>query len=491
MKSKKFRERFPLLDIILTCTTILLVLGYSYLLFIFQNNSTSATSKKDFGNTMPSTIDEIESNFSGIKIVTEISNDLSAPFAIQYPQSKHIQFNDEVKKYIKTIKYNYLTDIATYKKSQKEFTSELNISFETFEHNGIYSFVMVKNEYVGDNEGQINIQTFRLNPETGERITIENVFDFRLQHLKELSKHIEERLYEDETLINHLLPEQVAIHTEPVWENFQNFALAEDEIIFYFEYNKIANRDAGVPIVSIPYQTINSLLTESLQASFVNEMTEKPDTSQPVNGEHDAIEKEEIPTDKENVENKDVPKQKRVALTFDDGPDPKVTTRILDTLEKYDAKATFFMLGSRVEYYPEIAKSVYEAGHELGNHSWTHPDLTKAKNDKIQKEIDRTSTIIEEVTGQKPEIFRPPYGAFNDNVLNLTDLSMILWDVDTLDWKHRNASQLLSYVKQNTIDGSIILMHDIHTSTADGLDAVLAYLAENDYQFVTISELSE
>ncbi|WP_168157254.1 polysaccharide deacetylase family protein [Sporosarcina ureilytica] len=489
MKKPKFTERFPLLDIMLTCMTIVLVLCFGYFLFVFLNSSTSATSSLSVTDTIPSTIDEIESSFSGIKIVTEISNDLNAPFAIQYPQSKHIQFNDEVKKYIKTLKYNYLTDIAAYKQNHQTFPSELNISFETFEHNGIYSFVIVKNEYIGDNEGEISIHTFRLNPDTGDRITIEHVFDYHLQHLLEISQLTEERLYQDEALINHLLPEQVAIHTQPIWENFQNFALAENEIIFYFEYNKLANSEAGIPIVAIPYQTINPLLTEFLQALIVEEKTEKPNTAQSAINQQEATKNKEIRNN--NVEHEEIPKQKRVALTFDDGPDPKVTTRILETLERYDAKATFFMLGSRVEYYPEIAKSVHEAGHELGNHSWTHPDLTKANNDKIASEIDRTTTIIEEVTGQKPEIFRPPYGAFNDNVLNLTDLSMILWDVDTLDWKHRNASQLLSYVKQNTRDGSIILMHDIHTSTADGLDAVLAYLAENDFQFVTISELSE
>jgi peptidoglycan-N-acetylglucosamine deacetylase len=180
-----------------------------------------------------------------------------------------------------------------------------------------------------------------------------------------------------------------------------------------------------------------------------------------------------------------------VALTFDDGPDPKVTTKILATLKKYDAQATFFMLGSRVEYYPEIAKDVINAGHELGNHTWTHPNLTNASIKKINSEITRTSAIIEKVTGTKADIFRPPYGAINKTVRQQTDLPVILWDVDTLDWKHRNANQLLAHVKKSTRDGSIILMHDIHQSTADGLEAVLAYLDGEGYTFVTVSELED
>ncbi len=147
------------------------------------------------------------------------------------------------------------------------------------------------------------------------------------------------------------------------------------------------------------------------------------------------------------------------------------------------------MLGSRVEYYPEIAKKVQEAGHELGNHTWNHPDLTKAGVEKVRNEINETSSIIENVTGQKVTAFRPPYGAVNKTVRSQTNLPVILWDVDTLDWKHRDPNQLLAQVKGSTKDGSIILMHDIHQSTADGLDAVLAYLQSEGYTFVTVSEL--
>ena len=147
------------------------------------------------------------------------------------------------------------------------------------------------------------------------------------------------------------------------------------------------------------------------------------------------------------------------------------------------------MLGSRVEYYPEIAKKVQEAGHELGNHTWNHPDLTKAGVDKVRNEINETSSIIENVTGQKATVFRPPYGAVNKTVRSQTNLPVILWDVDTLDWKYRDPNQLLAHVKGSTKDGSIILMHDIHQSTADGLDAVLAYLQSEGYTFVTVSEL--
>ena len=163
--------------------------------------------------------------------------------------------------------------------------------------------------------------------------------------------------------------------------------------------------------------------------------------------------------------------------------------QILETLNKYDAKATFFMLGSRVEYYPEIAKKVQEAGHELGNHTWNHPDLTKADVEKIRNEINETSSIIENVTGQKATVSDPL-------MVQLTKLfvakqtyplfyGMLIRSIGNTVIQIK----LLDNVKGATKDGSIILMHDIHQSTADGLDAVLAYLQSEGYTFVTVSEL--
>ena len=149
------------------------------------------------------------------------------------------------------------------------------------------------------------------------------------------------------------------------------------------------------------------------------------------------------------------------------------------------------MLGSRVSFYPEIVKEMKEAGHELGNHTWNHIDLTKASAEKIALEINNTSDAIELASGSKPTVFRPPYGAVNNTVRAQTSLPVVLWDVDTLDWKYRDANHLLEHVKKHVKEGSTILMHDIHMSTAEGLDAVLAYLQEEGYSFVTVSELKK
>ncbi|QTB25329.1 polysaccharide deacetylase family protein [Lysinibacillus sphaericus] len=193
------------------------------------------------------------------------------------------------------------------------------------------------------------------------------------------------------------------------------------------------------------------------------------------------------------VYNKGVPapkgSKKRVALTFDDGPDAKVTPQILATLQKYDAKATFFMVGRNVPKNATIVKQIYDAGHEIGNHTSNHKKLTALSISGVRQEVNSTSNAIYAAIGQYPTVFRPPYGATNEQVRSVMTIPSILWSIDTLDWKHHNPDKILAYVKASVKDGSIILMHDIHQTTANGLDNALLYLQKQGYEFVTVSEI--
>lgn len=518
MKRTHRKRRSFWIDMTFSIAIITLTVAAIYLITLASKNETAASGGKNSGATpSPITIDTTDSNYPGIKIITEISNDSFAPFAIQYPQSTHSHFNEEISAYIKKAKQDYLAKMNESKQRNGELSGELNISFETLlHHSDHYSFVLINSSFIGDDTGATEIRSFHISPETGEVITIEDIFNHDLNNLKQITTLVKESLENDPTLDGLLALKEIQRYTEPVWENYKNFAITDDSLIFYFDENTIADEAAGPPIVSISLQESNDWLAAefklqdtSIDKTEIEDDAEKvdgeksSDTSQNTNDTSMDHEKEgsETATGAEPVKNEaidetpdvaDVPDTsvKQVALTFDDGPDPKVTMQILDILKKYDAKATFFMLGSRVEYYPEIAKNVADAGHELGNHTWNHPDLTKSGVEKIRNEINRTSKIIHEVTGMESISLRPPYGAVNKTVREQTDLPIVLWDVDTLDWKHRDANQLLLHVKDAVKDGSIILMHDIHQATADGLDAVLAYLQSEGYTFVTVSELN-
>lgn len=180
---------------------------------------------------------------------------------------------------------------------------------------------------------------------------------------------------------------------------------------------------------------------------------------------------------------------RQVALTFDDGPSRLTTPVVLDLLKKYKAKATFFVLGQNIAGNEDILKRMKDEGHEIANHTWSHPNLTRITVDQVKQEIELTQSAIEEVIGHRPTFMRPPYGAVNGSVAAAAGLASIYWNVDTQDWSNRDPQLILSQVQAYTNPGAIILMHDIHQTTVDGLEPVLHYLTEQQYSLVTTTEL--
>lgn len=183
--------------------------------------------------------------------------------------------------------------------------------------------------------------------------------------------------------------------------------------------------------------------------------------------------------------------KKMVAITFDDGPHATNTQEILDILDKYNAKATFFMLGQNVINYKEVVNDVYNRGNEIGIHTWDHKQLTKLSADEIVSEVERTSDAIYDITGEKPKLVRPPYGSVNNTVKSVLNYPLILWNIDSLDWKSRDENQIVPLVMSNVQDGDIILLHDIHSTTVPAVEKIVEQLNNEEYQMVTVSELLE
>ena len=183
------------------------------------------------------------------------------------------------------------------------------------------------------------------------------------------------------------------------------------------------------------------------------------------------------------------PKKKMVALTYDDGPYTPVTNQILDVLEEYNGRATFFVVGSRVSTYKDCIKREYKLGCEIGNHTYNHTILTSVGASTIKSEISKTNDAVKKITGQAPTIVRTPGGAVNSTVRANVGYPMFNWSVDTLDWKYRNSSSVVSYIKSGVRDGSIILMHDLYGSTGNATEQIVPWLVKNGYQLVTVSEL--
>jgi len=182
-----------------------------------------------------------------------------------------------------------------------------------------------------------------------------------------------------------------------------------------------------------------------------------------------------------------------IAMTFDDGPHAQNTPRLLEILKKRNIKATFFVVGQCAAEYPDLMKRIVAEGHEIGNHSWTHPVLSKMGEESVTSELQRTHDVIVQTAGVTPTLMRPPYGAFSPTQRSWANkkwgYKIILWDVDPLDWKYRNADRVHGEILKQTVAGSIVLSHDIHKTTVDAMPDTLDALANKGFKFVTVSEL--
>ncbi len=182
-----------------------------------------------------------------------------------------------------------------------------------------------------------------------------------------------------------------------------------------------------------------------------------------------------------------------IALTFDDGPHPENTVRLLKMLKERGMKATFFCVGQRVADHPSVAKRIVDEGHEIGNHSWSHKVLSGMTDAAVARDLERTDEAIRKATGVSPKLMRPPYGAFTDRQRDWAHrkwgYSITLWDVDSNDWRNPSAAYARSRILQGTGPGSIVLSHDIHKSTVDGMPKTLDALKAKGFKFVTVSEL--
>lgn len=179
----------------------------------------------------------------------------------------------------------------------------------------------------------------------------------------------------------------------------------------------------------------------------------------------------------------------RLAITFDDGPTPGVTERVLAELKKRDLRATFFMIGSKVKASPDLAKRVLGEGHEICNHSYTHPKLDSLSEDRIREEILRCQDAIMTATSFTPVWLRPPYGAFRGKAHIAQDLGLGIayWSIDPRDWAQPGAQRITDTITAQSRPGSIILCHDLHPMTADAVPGILDNLIARDYEFINMS----
>lgn len=177
-----------------------------------------------------------------------------------------------------------------------------------------------------------------------------------------------------------------------------------------------------------------------------------------------------------------------MAFTFDDGPNPDITPRILDILKRENIKGTFFLVGQRVPGQEQLVQRMHAEGHEIGNHSWNHSDFTKLPPHLVDAQIEQTQRVIMAAGVPAPQVLRPPYGAVNDVVKSRSHMPIVRWDIDPQDWEYRDAGLIAQNLVAHARPGGIILLHDIYPSTLAALEQSIQQL-KGQYQFVTASQL--
>ena len=190
--------------------------------------------------------------------------------------------------------------------------------------------------------------------------------------------------------------------------------------------------------------------------------------------------------------NNPLEKEKKIALTFDDGPHP-ITPQIVELLKKYNAKATFFCIGKNIEEYPEILKQTFNEGHTIGNHSYSHSHFFDFyRKDRIVKELEDTNQLIEKIIGKKTTLFRPPYGVTNPSIsraLQVTNHKVIGWNIRSMDGIIKNEKIIYNRIAKRISPGSIVLLHDTSANSVSVLEQLLLFLQLNNYKVVSIEEL--
>ncbi|ASS76026.1 hypothetical protein CIG75_14345 [Tumebacillus algifaecis] len=449
------------------------------LLLAFGGLSLRADSKSEGKNVNQTEKLTVEySKYPGLDLITDISEKEKYKIAIHYPQFTSKTLNAEIEGYISAIKKRFLTSVDENQEFIKDYAATLNLTMEIFQTTqDTYSIVFSEESYVAGANGmqKAKVYVVDLKDETfiPQTQIIKDTKENREQLYTLLREMFRQTDYESFLFEEYL--KEWAMHNQ-----FSNLYLTDKAVVFKYDKYEVTAGAAGMPEISIPLEKMQSMLTD--------EWKDKLKVNPPK--EEGKVPSKDEPTKEvgKTVDHKPAG-GKRVAITFDDGPHPKNTLKILDLLDQYDAKASFFMLGNRVDFYPEIARKVAEKGHEIGNHTWNHKDLSRINLEEGILEVEKTNAIIQKTTGKAATVFRPPYGAVNEKVQTATNSPAVLWTIDTLDWKSHNPDEILGIVKANVRDGSIILMHDIHDTSVEAVALILNYLKSEGYDFVSVSDL--
>lgn len=399
-----------------------------------------------------------------IKEVSIIKEEEKYLLKIDYPIFYNKKIDEKIKNYVSDKKNEFMKTVDSTNKVTSKY--ELLIQTEVHKNKDILYITILNETYTGGAhyiKDYYNLY-YDINEDKLVDITYflkdENSFNklYKLAHYHVLEYASNNNKNFDDAWVRR--------GTEPKIENYNYFTFTNKGLKIVFKPYQVAPYSDGEIRIIIPYEE----LTDVIKDNFIVNNNKK-------------VEKL-IPEIRDLSKYKD---KKLIAFTFDDGPNTETTKILLDGLSKYDAKVTFFVLGNRINRHNEILKRAYLEGNQIGSHTYNHKNLKMLDNVGAINEINDTNNAIKSIIGVNPKIIRPPYGNVNKNI----DMKMpvVLWNIDTLDWKYRDKNKVADAIVKNAHDGAIVLMHDIYKSSVEGALMAMERL-KDEYYFVTIEEMA-
>ena len=380
---------------------------------------------------------------------------------ISYPKTNDKNLNKIIDTIIEIPKNNF---IKNNKNNNQE--SELNINYYQYKKDNIicFHFIIYENDI---DEKRVDTSLI-YNIKTKKRLTIDklikkdeqnNIAITIKQHLKDYPK----------------------VNINTILQNLQFLYFDEKEITVVYPPQVLDNLNENEVIINLKYNEFKETFYLDTQKEY--ELAEA-----------ERIEEERLAAEKALPQKRDLTKyldKKVIAITFDDGPSSKCTPILLEELKKRDARVSFFMVGNMAKNNQDIVKKAYEDGHTIGSHTYSHKNLKKLKKDDVINEIESANNIISEIIQKPLDFLRPPYGNYNSKILSYVDMTFILWNVDTEDWKHKDAEYVSNYIVNNAKDGDIILLHDLYETSINGAIQAIDQLIPQNFAFVSLEELAE
>lgn len=360
---------------------------------------------------------------------------------------------------------NSIVSLKEDAKEDKKILEELNQKYELTIQSNVSNYMDVetlkleKEVYNGGNHQGIETYVKHIDEMTNEEKTLKDYF--KDDYLEDLLRIITFKVidyYKDQDM--ELDEEWINNGVMTITDNYTNFFFDDLGLHITFDRYVVGPWSMGSVSVLVPYKDIAELLNFSVQVKV-----------------------QELSRDLSLFKDK-----KLVAITFDDGPSVN-TNYLLSELRKRDMLVTFFMLGERVNAYPEVVKEAYHDGHEIASHTFHHKNLSKLTPYEVYREVEDTNEAIYKTIGVYPTYIRPPYGSTNKEVRKIIHMHNILWSVDTEDWRLRNAEKVYKEIMKNAEDGAIILLHDLYKTSVDGALKAMDELSRQGYLFVTVREL--